>query len=270
MKRKIIVLFIFVILLCGCSADVNINISNMKIDEVINVEWYEENYQGELITKELIVPSLRKYVPVFDDYPVIDTAPDEKINGVVYYDRVLKEYLNGYNAKYSHSFSINEYNKAKSFKDSFRSGSISVDDKEKTITISTDKGGNLLIKQYNNYPKLEKIRINLTTTYEVLESNCDYESGNVYTWVFSQDNNNKSIYAVLKYDEKKTEEPNNSTENKKEEENKPVNNNVKPKENKKDDKNGSDKLIIIISLCSIIGLILLVVILNKIEKAKYR
>ena len=86
-----------------------------------------------------------------------------------------------------------EYKNASSFKNAFRSSVIQYDSYEKQILITSDSGGMVYFK---NHPQLTEVKVNITVTYPVIESNADYVNGNVYTWVFTK-NTNKGVYMLL-------------------------------------------------------------------------
>ena len=194
MKIKILILILVLLITCGCSADVTLNISNGQIEESVSINYYF----NDVDTKELGQKHLKKYYPAFYNVVIVEEE-DIKNDGVEYYERILTDLGNGYNAKYKYKFDLLDYHKASTAKRAVKSLSILDDKKEKTITISTDSGGLLL---FNNFPSLNNININIITSYKVVEHNADNVSGSLYTWNFSPGNNNKGIYIVLKTGEK--------------------------------------------------------------------
>ena len=188
---KKIFLLILLILLTGCTAEVNINISPDTINEQVIITAYK----NQNFSKEQIYSGFRKYVPAFYNDYIPDAEPDIKKEGVEYYYRSETDLGNGYSFFYNYSFNYGNYKNARTVKDGFKSFVIQKDVVEKHILLTTDNGGNLY---FNQYPELESIKINITSSYSVKESNADYVNGNVYTWIMYP-NSKKSVYLLLDY-----------------------------------------------------------------------
>ena len=190
MNKKVIFLVLLILLLCGCSSEVNINIDGKNINEEINITYMAD----DTTTKSDVYASFRDYIPAFNDVLVVDTQEDTPVEGVKYYDKNINEYNNGYLFKYKYGFNTNNYKNARSVNNAFKSLNINDNKKEQILTISTDNGGVLLLKKY---PKLTSVTVNITTNNEVLETN-GVKNGSKYTWTFTQNDNNKSIYIKMK------------------------------------------------------------------------
>lgn len=204
MKRKIFILIPLIFLLCGCSAEVNINIDEkMRVSESIDIKAYADEYY----TQSQLEKAFRQYVPIYAEEPIVDTMPDEKVSGVTYYNRHQNTLNNGYEFTYDYTFNFNNYNKARTVKGAFKSSTIQVNKKDQEILLSTDKNEILF---FNEYPSLDNITINITTSYPAKENNADYINGNVYTWKFNKDTK-KNIYLLL--DTSPTNKPNKVVEN---------------------------------------------------------
>jgi hypothetical protein len=205
MKNKIIVLAILVLLTCGCSTEVNLNITSDYIDEEIVIS----DNATLSITKDEIKQEYRNYVPVYQDSEIYDEDPDEEVAGIEYYNRNVEEYSDGYRSTYSYKFPIKKYKNASSINYAFRSFSIIKDEEEGTLTIMTDSNG---ILYFNQYPRLDGLKINITTDMEVIETNGVLEN-NTYTWQFYS-NSEKGVYIEMKLpsEEEKTIEPATSEE----------------------------------------------------------
>lgn len=196
MKKKIIILIGILFLLCGCTAEVNLEISGNTISESVDIVVYQSvNY-----SKNQIQAGFRKYVPIYSSDVIVDTNPDEPVSGIQYYTKTETDLGNGYKINYKYDFPISRYQEARSIKEGFRSSSIQVNQKEKTILISTDKNGLLYFEQY---PDLEEVKVNIKTSYSVKESNADSVNDNVYTWVLKK-GNPKNIYLLLNTEKQDT------------------------------------------------------------------
>lgn len=253
MGKKIIVLLMFVFLLCGCTAKVDINIDRRNIDETITIT----DYANESFTKEQVLAKYRKYMPVDKSTVIVDTEPDERKSRVDYYKRSVTDLGNGYNILYNYNFDYEEYFNARSLNTAFKSSFINYNREENTITISTDNEGTRLFEQYK---ELDNLQINISSSYPIIESNADSLSGTVSTWNLSRDSN-KKIY--IKYNTKLRQE---QKEEKEEEETNPPSGS-KEEEDKESIPIG---IAILYVLLGVVGLILIVIIVGRIDSRKYR
>lgn len=190
MKCKIILLVVFLLLLCGCSAEVHLSFDENGIKEAVSITRFAD----QNMSKTMVYNQYREFIPAYHMVEVPDPQPDIKIEGISYYNRTVTDLGNGYRFLYSYTYPLLSYNRARSVKNSFKSPYISKDE-EGIITISTDKGGNMLLTQYED---LERVKVTIDTNgYEVLESNGVFSNG-VYSWDFSQTDNTNSIYLRIK------------------------------------------------------------------------
>ena len=256
MKKKIILLIGLVFLLCGCTAEVDIDINGNTIKESVSIEAFANEY----LTKDQLKNTFRTYVPAFAKDPIVDTMPDSEVKGISYYDRTLKDLGTGYRFNYKYNFNLNNYKNSRTVKEGFKSSSFIIDNKDKTILFSTDSGG---LMYFNQYPDLSQVKVNITSSYEVKDCNADYKNGNVYTWIFNK-GENKNIYLLLDNDLEKEESPS------KEEGDKQTS--IK-KEEKEEEcvfvkfLNEHPFLIVVLSL---LLFIIIVLIVSKLTKIKYR
>ena len=163
--------------------------SEKKINESVNITVY----QNAIYSKDIIKTSFRNYIPIYASEPVIDTELDQPYSDIKYYEKTETDLGNGYLFNYKYNFDINEYEKARTVKESFRNYNISVNENDNTISISTDNEG---IMYFDNYSELDEVRVNIKTDYLVEENNADTIDGNTYTWVFNKDSK-KSINMVI-------------------------------------------------------------------------
>lgn len=254
MGKKIIALLMLVFLLCGCTAKVDINIDKRNIDETITIT----DYANESFTKEQVLAKYRKYMPVDKSTIIVDTEPDERKSRVDYYKRSVTDLGNGYNILYNYNFDYEEYFKARSLNTAFKSSFINYNKEENTITVSTDNEGTKLFEQYK---ELEKLQINISSSYPIIESNADSVNGNISTWNLSRDNN-KKIY--IQYNTKLNQEQ--KDEEKEEEET------IPPSGSKEEEEKESIPvgIAILYVLLGVVGLILIVIIVGRIDSRKYR
>lgn len=179
MKSKCLILVFLIFMMCGCTAEVNLDISDNKIRESVDITFY----QNVLYPKDIIKTSFRNYIPVYAKNLIVDTMPDEPLEGIDYYTKKETDLGNGYKFNYSYDFNINEYKEARTVKDGFRSYNISFNQDDHTISLFAE--GTLLY--FNEYPELEEVKINIKTDYLVKENNADNVKDNTYTWVFKKD-----------------------------------------------------------------------------------
>ena len=252
MKKKILMLIMLVFLLCGCNAKVDIKIDKYTIDETITIN----DYANVDTTKDMVLAKYRKYIPVDGSIIIPDTQPDERMSGIKYYTRTYNDIGNGYSFVYKYNHNFKDYYKASSVKNGFKSSYINYDRVDNKIIVSTDNSGLTLFDQYKD---LSSVKVNLSSDYEVITSNADYHNGDVYTWNLSR-TNNKGIYIEYKTkDPVLVEEP--------EEEEEPI-----VEEEEEEEENEDDiplGLALIIVLLAMFGFILIVLVVNKIDKRKY-
>lgn len=179
MKSKCLILVFLIFMMCGCTAEVNLDISDNKIKESVDITFY----QNVLYPKDIIKTSFRNYIPVYAKNLIVDTMPDEPLEGIDYYTKKETDLGNGYKFNYSYDFNINEYKEARTVKDGFRSYNITFNQDDHTISLFAE--GTLLY--FNEYPELEEVKINIKTDYLVKENNADNVKDNTYTWVFKKD-----------------------------------------------------------------------------------
>lgn len=253
MMKKIIALLMFVFLLCGCTVKVDINIDKRNIDETITIT----DFANESFTKEQVLAKYRKYMPVDKSTIIVDTEPDERKSRVDYYKRSVTDLGNGYNILYNYNFDYEEYFKARSLNTAFKSSFINYNKEENTITISTDNEGTRLFEQYK---ELDKLQINISSSYPIIESNADSVDGTISTWNLSRDSN-KKIY--IQYNTKIRQEQ-------KEEKEEDESNNPSGSKEEEDKESIPLSIAILYVLLGIVGLILIVIIVGRIDRRKYR
>ena len=241
MKKRLLFLILLAFLLCGCSANVNITINGDTVSERITIK--EATY--DIFTINDIAQQYRKYIPAFYNVPLIDTMPDQKEEGVKYYGTSGSASGDVYTAYYQFDYNFKEYKNATSIRNAFKASEVQFDPYEKQILFTTESSGMTLFK---SYPQLDEVRVNITTNYLVMETNADYQNGNVYTWIFKKDTQ-KGIYMLLsdvdgksigglKPDTKKDDDK--KEDDKKEENDDDPNASKEPnRPNKKDEENGS-------------------------------
>ena len=193
MKVKHLFLIIIIFLISGCTAEVNLNITNNKVNESVDITFY----QNVIYSKDLIRTSFRNYIPAFAKEHVVDEDADLPIQGIEYYQKEVTDLGNGYRFNYSYDFDITDYENSTTMKNAFHVSRIDVNRANNQIKISTDSDG---IIYFNDYPMLEEIVINIKTDYLVEENNADKVSNNTYTWVFTKDSK-KSINMTINTEE---------------------------------------------------------------------
>jgi hypothetical protein len=119
--------------------------------------------------------------------------PDKAYDGVEYYRQSGTEVNGSYNAYYQYDFKFNKYKNARSIQSAFRSSQVQYDPYEKQMLITTYASGMTLFK---DNAQLSQVKINITTTYNVMEHNADSVNGNTYTWVFNK-NTKKGVYMLM-------------------------------------------------------------------------
>lgn len=255
MMKRIVILCMFVFFLCGCTAEVDIKVDKYSIDETISITEYATATQ----TKDMVFSNYRKYMPVDNSVIIVDTEPDEKKSRIHYYDRTHTDLGNGYNFRYNYNYDFDEYSNSKSLNTAFKSSFVSYNKKDKIITISTDSSGTTLFEQYK---QLDSLKVNLTSDYEVINSNADVKNGKVHTWNLSR-TNNKAIYIEYRIPSNTTTGSNNSVDTEIEED-------VDPEEEEENESDISTGMAFLIVIAGIVGFILIVLVISKFDRRNYR
>lgn len=189
MKVKHLFLIIIIFLISGCTAEVNLNITDSKVNESVDIIFY----QNVIYSKDLIRTSFRNYIPAFAKDSIVDTEEDLPNANTEYYQKEVTDLGDGYKFNYSYNFDITDYENSTTMKNAFKVSNINVDHGTNQIKISTDSDG---IIYFNDYPMLEEVIVNIKTDYLVEENNADKVSNNTYTWVFTKDSK-KSINMTI-------------------------------------------------------------------------
>ena len=138
---------------------------------------------------------------------------------------------------------------------------------------------------FDMYPDLTELEVNITTKLVVEESNADSVKDNTYTWVFTPNNKNKSIYIKMRnyyyntlhpVQAQKDKEKNKDSNSSKNKSNSSFDsNNENPviwfeEENEENSSNNSQSMLLLIALGVVVGFILLVFIINIVTNKKNR
>lgn len=182
--KKIFLMLVISIILSGCSATYNLEFSSTGIKEelIINQEKVDLNevkgiYIDSPVDYDVIVPD--------DDFSKIDKS-------IPLYEKDFINTSNGYQVKYSYNkHSDKSLANSNIVKNGFLNASSVIHNNTKQL--STSNG----LIAFKAYPELTDVTINIKTDYNVLNNNADLVNGNVYTWYFSKDNNNKNIYLLM-------------------------------------------------------------------------
>jgi hypothetical protein len=109
----------------------------------------------------------------------------------------------------------------------------------------------------NNY-----LKVNLTSDYEVINSNADVKNGKVHTWNLSR-TNNKAIYIEYRIPSNTTTGSNNPVDTEIEED-------VDPEEEEENESDISTGMAFLIVIAGIVGFILIVLVISKFDRRNYR
>jgi len=173
---KLSLLLFFGLLLSGCSVTYDLNISSGNYYESVNVNYSK----GE--------NSTTYFIPVY--YGVMDIDDPnanllEKINGIKYYN---VDIINN-KIKYSYDFNHDDIIKSNFINYSYNTFILKrydhdEDGKDDYMLLTTDDN----FKIFEKYPKIDDITVNISCNYEVISSNADNVSKNVYTWYLDREN----------------------------------------------------------------------------------
>jgi hypothetical protein len=173
---KKIILLIAMTLLTGCTANYDINILEDKITD--NIQIYTDNKTVKIASQE----QTEKFYQELGNWE----------RGYEYYKRELytTDKITGY--KYTYDFSYNEYDAMSQIRKCYNDFEFTHN--EDKIEIKTSE--EFLCKNY--YKNVNKISINITSEYEILNSNADIKTNDIHTWTITNTNyQNKPIKITL-------------------------------------------------------------------------
>jgi hypothetical protein len=173
---KKIILLIAITLLTGCTANYDIKILEDKITD--NIQIYTDNKTVKIASQE----QTEKFYQELGNWE----------RGYEYYKRELytTDKITGY--KYTYDFSYNEYDAMSQIRKCYNDFEFTHN--EDKIEIKTSE--EFLCKNY--YKNVNKISINITSEYEILNSNADIKTNDIHTWTITNTNyQNKPIKITL-------------------------------------------------------------------------
>lgn len=187
--KKIYISLICIFLLSGCSIEYNLSVNN-KIEENIisdsdNVDLYK------LYKNSKIASLYSEYKSSY--YYYSDNIEDENFS--LY---KVKDISNSskYKLGFSYDFDISNYYNSTAVNRCYRYFSVSKEGNNVSILTSSS------FNCFDYYEELEKVTINITSYYDVVQSNADQINGKKHTWIITPENaSNKPIIFV--YDESK-------------------------------------------------------------------
>ena len=182
-KIKIVVVFVVLLLLTGCTINYDLTINENSIDEKISGSVNKSEYQ---LNDEDTSPNLF-YTLINSDVPALVVGDD-------LYKKYISELEDKLNYNYSYTYN-NNFDKSRIINSCFENHIISETDKYYYIELSG--------KFYCLYS--DKININVTSNYEVIDNNADKINGNKYVWTIDNSNDVDILLTISK--EEKYEEP---------------------------------------------------------------
>ena len=188
--KKILTLLITTILLTGCHATYDINMTKDTINDTITIMTKSNNVNNASdATTDKFQLKLGEWENGHDFYKreIITTA--EKT---------------GY--QYTYSFKYNEYDAMSQIRKCYDKFELNY---ENEITLSTSN--EFLCKTY--YPEVKTYIINITSEYEITDSNADYINNNTHTWKVNANNyKNKPINIKINKEKKYKKETTNNND----------------------------------------------------------
>ncbi len=185
MRKKITLLFV-VLLLTGCSVTYNIKIKDSKVSEEINSYDIDiDKYENELNNPRFSLFSSYNYL---DDYSSFENFPK-------YFQKDLSS-QNVYSLQHSYDFDLSNYSDSNAVRSCYEYFKVLTEGNN--VTLSTSNSFNC----FSISDELEKVTVNITSYYGVVQSNADKVNGKTYTWEITKENaSNKPIIFV--YDQSK-------------------------------------------------------------------
>lgn len=170
-KVKIIIIIFLITILVGCKAEYNINIDNNNINEEILI------YENSKIVNNLTDQESNELGDIILDWE----------RGYDYYNRELYSKDNNTGYKYTASFKYDEYDYLSQISKCYDEFKVT---NKNTFKIETSK--NFLCADY--YEGVKELKINISSSYNIVSSNADIKDNNKHTWIINKNNyTNKPI-----------------------------------------------------------------------------
>ncbi|MBR2603970.1 MAG: hypothetical protein IKE10_03010 [Bacilli bacterium] len=173
-KIKVLILLIAIILISGCSGTYNLTIDkDLSVEEKMNIvlEGKAEDYD--------------KVVSLFTS----NNIDSEKYKIITEEDNLNIEYKDVYNSV--EEYLLNSF----LYKQLFDSISFNTDRKQFSLEASNIFNNTSGKLNYSN--KINKLKINVITPFEVIDNNADSIKDNKYTWVIDNNTKEKDAYIVF-------------------------------------------------------------------------
>ena len=206
-KGKLIIIGLLILLLfTGCDAVVDIEIVDGVVNQKFNVTMNESEITEEnaFYTFSQIVLMTEFDTEMLSNYSITN------------YSKIGEKSFNA-----SRKFYVNDYKNDNILDICFDDYSYSY----KNDIFKIETKGNF--KCYDNYEMLDKITLNITTKYDVINNNADRAFNNKYTWNFTKDDHDKNILIEVSCKEDENDKPDDPNPN-------PIPDND-PNDNKKND-----------------------------------
>ncbi len=248
-KCKVLICILFSMFLVGCEATYNVSIDGNTINEDVQfIESDSSKYDDVMfphtdityrstINENANWPTGAFYLQNGNPYEPV------KMEGVEYYNQSLIDDSTGLGIKYSYTYNLDNYVDSNAVRSCFKNFSFANGDEKISIY-----AGNASYC-FNGRKMLDKVKINVTTTYPVINSNADDvdSSTNTYTWNISSKESEDKVIKMdlskdLDYKPEKIEEENILN------------------------KNGTSTLLIVFGVALVIGGIIGIVLYNKNKK----
>lgn len=198
-KLKLLFLIFLMTTLCtGCTIEYNIDITKNEIKEEISVI---DNISSTR-NKEDILNHYNMWYPTFVNYIKDGESIEiedfnEKVDGIEYHNKEIKETTSGYNYTYKYTYDIDEYYDSYVLANTFLETTIY--NGNNTLVLRTSKEN--LLCQYDYF---DSLKVNITIDPEVYVLNYTNTSNinnNTYTWTLNK-NNCKDSQIILTLNEK--------------------------------------------------------------------
>lgn len=203
MKRinRVMILVSILTMCSGCSINYNIDITadtikeNIEITDLASPERTKQDIYNEY---DLWYPT---YINAFGDQ-LLEYDNTNKIDGVEYHNKTIKEINNGYYYTYKYNYPIEKYGNASTIREVYAKKQFYIDNS--SITINTDS-----INLLCNYSYFDELNVNITIDseiYKVNYSNADSINNNKYSWKLNRTNceDSKIILTLDKIIDKST------------------------------------------------------------------
>lgn len=246
----------FLVLLTGCEANYNLTITESSMVETVDISTTlnsTEMYQDRYLT-EYLKDYENIYEPIYFNEKEYDYNVGGYQKGIRFYNTKF-ETTDKQSLILSNTFSYHDIYKSSAIKKCFDEFNITKIDNNYYMIQTSNK-----CNAFDDYSLLSSVNIKVKTDLEVIASNADYVTNNIYIWTINRDNyQNKSINLSINTVKDSLEEFDSNLNKTNDTNETKENDNIKDKTNdKKEEKENNNTIITLGIVVLLLGIMFIV------------